>query len=258
MEELPAKAELHDNSEQIATEEKDTKDHDIAEVSNPKLASATRAEGEIDEIRNQIVNLNVGGIFFKTTMSTLMKDPGSFLASVVTDRQHAQKNEDGCIYFDRDGARFKHVLNFLRDGSIPEKVFHKMGEELMVEANFFQMESLQKALDLLTQKKAGSLTGVKDGEKFEEIAEKMDSIIESVQQLREICASNQNEKQLAKDSTKSELGADVEQSIKLHIDESLEKYKKDVRTENANNADEMKDYIRTMIRTALSVAGYHI
>ena len=98
----------------------------------------------------EVVKLNVGGVFFQTNLSTLMKDKDSLLFSLVTGRLESYQSSDGFFYIDRDGTRFKHILNFLRDGLIPQKVFCDMGEELMIEANFFEINSLKKALTILT------------------------------------------------------------------------------------------------------------
>ena len=101
---------------------------------------------------NDVVKLNVGGVFFQTNLSTLMKDEESLLFSLVTGNLDSYQSNDGFFYIDRDGKRFKHILNFLRDGEIPEKVFSEMGEELMIEADFFELRSLKRALDLLMHK----------------------------------------------------------------------------------------------------------
>ena len=103
---------------------------------------------------NEVVKLNVGGVFFQTNLSTLMKDKDSLLFSLVTGKLESYQSNDGFFYIDRDGTRFKHILNFLRDGLIPQKVFCDMGEELMIEANFFEIDSLKKALTLLQRKVA--------------------------------------------------------------------------------------------------------
>ena len=101
---------------------------------------------------NEVVKLNVGGVFFQTNLSTLMKDEDSLLVSLVTGNLDSHQSNDGFFYIDRDGTRFKHILNFLRDGKIPEKVFSELGEELMIEADFFELRSLKRALDLLMHK----------------------------------------------------------------------------------------------------------
>jgi len=98
------------------------------------------------------VKLNVGGVFFQTNLSTLMKEKDSLLFSLVTGKLESYQSNDGFFYIDRDGTRFKHILNFLRDGLIPQKVFCDMGEELMIEAKFFEIGSLKKALTLLQSK----------------------------------------------------------------------------------------------------------
>jgi hypothetical protein len=65
----------------------------------------------------QLVRLNVGGKSFVTSKSTLEKDAGSML-SVLLSGEFAESSEDGEIFIDRDGSRFVHVLNYLRDGKL--------------------------------------------------------------------------------------------------------------------------------------------
>ena len=105
---------------------------------------------------NDVIKLNVGGVFFQTNLATLMKDKDSLLVSLVTGKLETCQNNDGFFYIDRDGTRFRHILNFLRDGEIPEKVYSDMGDELMIEADFFEIGSLKRALNLLMHKKFSS------------------------------------------------------------------------------------------------------
>lgn len=95
---------------------------------------------------NKSVKLNVGGVTFQTSYSTLMKEPEGLLAGVATGGCDLAKDKDGCYFLDRDATRFKHVLNFLRDGELPDKVIKEMGEEIMTEAEFFGIKSLQNVL----------------------------------------------------------------------------------------------------------------
>ena len=88
-----------------------------------------KASTSIPNETNEVIKLNVGGVFFQTTLSTIMKDEDNLLVSLVTGKLDSHQHNDGFYYLDRDGTRFKNILNFLRDGMIPEKVFSEMGEE---------------------------------------------------------------------------------------------------------------------------------
>ena len=95
---------------------------------------------------NESVKLNVGGVIFQTSCSTLLKEPESALAGIVTGCNELAKDKDGCYFIDRDARRFKHILNYLRDGEIPSKVAKEMGEELVAEAKFFGIQSLASTM----------------------------------------------------------------------------------------------------------------
>ena len=63
-----------------------------------------------------LVSLNVGGKCFKTSLATLQKEH-SFL-SVLLNGSWGENEQDSEIFIDRDGSRFVHVLNYLRDGKL--------------------------------------------------------------------------------------------------------------------------------------------
>lgn len=97
----------------------------------------------------EVVELNVGGCKFTTSRSTLCRVPGSHLESMFSGRHAvpACQSSDGSFFIDRDGSHFRHVLNFLRIGSVitlPETEVGK--EELAIEADFYGLEGLVKAI----------------------------------------------------------------------------------------------------------------
>jgi uncharacterized coiled-coil protein SlyX len=62
--------------------------------------------------------LNVGGVRYETTRITLTRVPHSMLATMFGARLDMLRRDpkDGSIFLDRDGDRFRLVLDFLRDG----------------------------------------------------------------------------------------------------------------------------------------------
>ncbi len=85
------------------------------------------------------IKLNVGGIFYTTSKSTLSKYPGSMLESLVSGRFPLKPMEDGSYFIDRDGRLFGILLNALRTEAllIPSD-FHDY-EALAVEIEFYQL-----------------------------------------------------------------------------------------------------------------------
>jgi hypothetical protein len=65
----------------------------------------------------EIVNLNVGGIQYSVARSTIMKYEETMLAKLVSEKWNPQSSE-APIFIDRDGERFKFILDFYRDGEI--------------------------------------------------------------------------------------------------------------------------------------------
>jgi hypothetical protein len=58
-----------------------------------------------------------------------------------------ERDETGAFFIDRDGAHFRHVLNFLRDGVVhlpPNDP--QLRQELLREASFYQLSRLQQQL----------------------------------------------------------------------------------------------------------------
>ena len=97
---------------------------------------------------SRIVRLNVGGSIFSTTKATLTSNPDSFLARLVDSDLPSTVDESGALFIDRCPVRFRHVLNFLRDGSLPHWAQRDAWrlDEVAIEADFFQIEGLTQLI----------------------------------------------------------------------------------------------------------------
>ena len=92
---------------------------------------------------HEIVHLNVGGTKFATTMATLQSQPGTLLSEMFSGRMSLRRDRDGNYFIDRDGQSFRHVLNFLRDGTLPPHgASDSMRREMKMEAAFYQIPQL--------------------------------------------------------------------------------------------------------------------
>lgn len=100
-----------------------------------------------------IVELNVGGVHYTTTLSTLTRDPESLLGQMFTGRwrpgqaqQPVLRDSKGKYFIDRDGVLFRYTLDFLRNQklTLPEN-FHEC-ERLKQEADYFQMTEMKTTL----------------------------------------------------------------------------------------------------------------
>ncbi|GJR56553.1 FH protein interacting protein FIP2 [Tanacetum coccineum] len=92
---------------------------------------------------SSIVRLNIGGKKFCTTMDTLtQREPHSMLAAMFSGRHTVCKDsEKGYVFLDRDGKHFRHILNWLRDGVVPNLTDSECSE-LLREAEYYQLLGL--------------------------------------------------------------------------------------------------------------------
>ncbi|KAI9554124.1 hypothetical protein GHT06_019396 [Daphnia sinensis] len=99
-----------------------------------------------------IVELNVGGVHYTTTLSTLTRDPDSLLGQMFSGRWRSgqqpvlMRDSKGKYFIDRDGVLFRYTLDFLRNQklTLPEN-FHEC-ERLKQEADYFQMAEMRTTL----------------------------------------------------------------------------------------------------------------
>ena len=98
-----------------------------------------------DESKLARVTVNVGGMVFETTAEVLTKDRFSVLAALCTDNPPVQADGNGAFFFDRDGALFQHIVNFLRDDVLPEDNMVLRG--LYTESSFYRLGLLRRAVE---------------------------------------------------------------------------------------------------------------
>jgi len=78
-----------------------------------------------------IVQLNVGGTTFTTSLSTLRRYK-SMLATMFSGRHEAAKDEHGRYFIDRDPILFRYILDFMRSDILPPTdLFLKVYEEAL-------------------------------------------------------------------------------------------------------------------------------
>ncbi|XP_072172539.1 uncharacterized protein [Diadema setosum] len=97
------------------------------------------------------VGLNVGGIVFQTSRTTLTSQSENFFTPLLSGQFESAKDESGNFLIDRDGQIFRHVLNYLRNGKLvlPER-FAELAL-LEQEADFFQLGSLKADIHTLRE-----------------------------------------------------------------------------------------------------------
>lgn len=97
-----------------------------------------------------LVELNVGGVFYSTFLSTLTKEKESLLGQMFngTAKTKIVKDSKGKYFIDRDGVLFRYVLDYLRNQklTLPEN-FHEK-ERLKQEADYYQLPNLAKSITI--------------------------------------------------------------------------------------------------------------
>lgn len=54
-----------------------------------------------------VVDLNVGGVYYTAALTTLTRDPDSRLAAMFSGREPLQTDSKGRYFIDRDGVLFR-------------------------------------------------------------------------------------------------------------------------------------------------------
>jgi hypothetical protein len=104
----------------------------------------------------EIICLNVGGVEYWTTRTTLSLVPSTFLASLASNQVPISRDDRGRIFIDRDGHLFRNVLNYMRNGCLAftEEPSQSMLEALQVEADFYALDDMKRDVGRLVAKEA--------------------------------------------------------------------------------------------------------
>jgi len=101
-------------------------------------------------MERELVELNVGGVHFTTTLATLVKEEGSLLAQIFREgkwQAQVPADAEGRAFLDRDGQAFRVILAFLRDGVAPlPEIRSRERVVLRQEAAHFRLHRLLQAL----------------------------------------------------------------------------------------------------------------
>jgi hypothetical protein len=105
----------------------------------PPLHSIPFIPSFLHQFQTSAITLNVGGNKFTTTLGTLTSLPGTKLALMFSGRFEMKAAEDGSYFIDRDGTHFRHILNFLRDKSFKPLLGPEAMQELIREAEHYNL-----------------------------------------------------------------------------------------------------------------------
>lgn len=94
-----------------------------------------------------IVDVNVGGHVYTTSLASLTRFPDSMLGVMFSGRRVVAMDSRGSFFIDRDGPMFRYVLNFLRSSKLNLPNNFQEFDQLMEEADFYQIPQLVDALN---------------------------------------------------------------------------------------------------------------
>jgi len=107
------------------------------QISSLKLVVLSETQDNI--VFPNVIDLNVGGFHYTTSLSTLCKYKDSILAVMFSGRYNLVRDKIGHIFIDRDGRYFGHILNYIRCNQIPPE---SIVLDVLREAKFFYINSL--------------------------------------------------------------------------------------------------------------------
>jgi hypothetical protein len=90
----------------------------------------------------QIVKFNVGGVRYEVSMSLLDAYPKTMLATSASKQWH--ENPDGEIFIERDGKRFRLVLDYMRDGRVHLPI-RASRDALLLDLEYYGFEDVSTA-----------------------------------------------------------------------------------------------------------------
>mmetsp|Transcript_30662 Transcript_30662/g.35232 ORF Transcript_30662/g.35232 Transcript_30662/m.35232 type:complete len:155 (-) Transcript_30662:104-568(-) len=89
---------------------------------------------------NDTVKYNIGGTHYEVSRSLLETHSDTMLARSASDLWH--EDSDSEIFIDRDGNRFRYVLDYMRDGRVDLPVTESK-EALIVDLRYYNVQFVE-------------------------------------------------------------------------------------------------------------------
>ena len=103
------------------------------------------------------VEINVGGVVHVTLRETVLSCGANMLSSLINFPSGGESSSNK-FFIDRDPKYFRHIMNFMREKTIPDFKDEAKYLKLLHEVEYYQIaemiEAIQQKLDEMKQKKA--------------------------------------------------------------------------------------------------------
>jgi hypothetical protein len=141
--------QIYNQSEQIH-QEQNAKEANLRNATSEWLDIKSKLESSVMSPTQKVV-LNVGGVYFETTIGTLTNDNDktmSYFRSLFSRQWQLEKDsKDESIFIDRDGILFRYILQYFRTGQVAIDFDNALlRRDLMTEAEFYKINSLVQLL----------------------------------------------------------------------------------------------------------------
>lgn len=99
-----------------------------------------------------VIELNVGGVHYTTTVETLVSEKDSKLNFMFGENfSNMIKDAKGRVFLDRDGVLFRYVLDYLRDEAIVLPDGFRESSRLRKEAEYYKLTGMIKYMDVVVE-----------------------------------------------------------------------------------------------------------
>ncbi|XP_051580308.1 BTB/POZ domain-containing protein KCTD14 [Myxocyprinus asiaticus] len=116
-------------------------------MSLPDYKSTGKQSTAPVQSKSQVVQLNIGGHVFSTTLGTIRKFPNSTLADLFNGSSKLRMDSEGRYFIDRNGTHFGLILEYLRSEKVPTEHL----QEVHKEALYYDIKPLAKAIEDMPQ-----------------------------------------------------------------------------------------------------------
>jgi len=132
--------------DKIRNQENIEQQYALLEKSKQEFEEEKKAMTKYQVDQSSWVKLNIGGIRFETSLSTLSMC--KYFKAMFSGRYDLKKDNEGDIIvrIDRDGKYFDYLINFLHNATLPNDLTERDKKALICEADFYGLEELSVSL----------------------------------------------------------------------------------------------------------------